>query len=85
MFYLVIDMVSVCDCGTGCRGKDTMGLMLTQLAGPALTPATPPLATPSLRMIWVPGVMGVLAGGIEVYTRFTSAEEGPLRRIKIVK
>ena len=51
-----------------------MGLMLTQFLA-----ATPPLATPSLRMIWVPGVMGVLAGGIEVYTRFTSAEAGPLQ------
>ena len=51
-----------------------MGLMLTQFA-PGLTP---PLATPSLRMIWVPGVIGVLAGGIELYTRFTSADGGPL-------
>lgn len=72
-------MVSVCDCGTGWRGKDTMGLMLTQFA-PGLTP---PLATPSLRMIWVPGVMGVLAGGIELYTRFTSADGGPLNKVNI--
>ena len=66
--HLVIDRFSVCDCGTGCRGRDTMGLMLTQFLA-----ATPPLATPSLRMIWVPGVMGVLAGGRELYTLLMSA------------
>ena len=54
-----------------------MGLMLTQLATPR-PPATPPLATPSLRMIWVPGVMGVLPWGRELYTRFMSAA-GPLK------
>ena len=67
--HLVIDKFSVCDCGTGCSGSDTMGLMLTQFC----LPATPPLATPSLRMIWVPGVMGVLAGGRELYTLLMSA------------
>ena len=66
--HLVIDRFSVCDCGTGCRGRDTMGLMLTQFLA-----ATPPLATPSLRMICVPGVMGVLAGGRELYTLLMSA------------
>ena len=48
-----------------------MGLMLTRAPPPT------PLATPSLRMIWVPGVMGVLAGGRELYTRLMSAA-GPL-------
>ena len=45
-----------------------MGLMLTQFLA-----ATPPLATPSLKIIWVPGVIGVLAGGRELYTLLMSA------------
>ena len=69
--HLVMESDSVCDCGTGWRGSDTMGLMLTRAPPPT------PLATPSLRMIWVPGVMGVLAGGRELYTRLMSAA-GPL-------
>ena len=64
------------DWGTGWRGRDTMGLMLTR-GRPGLVTmlsgATPlPLATPSDRMIWVPGVMGVLAGGTLLYTLFMS-------------
>ena len=46
--------------GKGWRGRLTTGL----------TRVTPPrlmlLATPSLRMIWVPGVMGVPGGGADV-------------------
>jgi hypothetical protein len=48
--------------GSGWRGRLTTGLTLV----------TPPmlmlLATPSLRMIWVPGVIGVPGGGADVYT-----------------
>ena len=65
--YLVIEMVSAWVCGIGWRGRETMGLMET----PLVTLATP-LATPSLSMIWVPGVMGVWAGGRELRTLFTS-------------
>jgi len=60
---LDIDRVSVCETGTGCRGRDTIGLMLTR--GNCAW-ATCPLATPSLKIIWVPGVIGVLTGGNEV-------------------
>ena len=54
-----------------------MGLMLTQFLA-----ATPPLATPSLRMICVPGVMGVLAGGSELYTLLMSA---PLQLYRMLR
>ena len=47
------------DWGTGWRGRDTMGLILTRgSTAPPAAPLTGPGATPSLRMIWVPGVMG---------------------------
>ena len=53
--------------GSGWRGRETMGLIVTPLE----TRDTFPfpimlLATPSLRIIWVPGCMGVLGGGAEV-------------------
>ena len=53
-----------------------MGLMLTRgrpLLVTMLSGATSlPFATPSDRMIWVPGVMGVLLGGALLYTLFMS-------------
>ena len=60
-YYLVMPMGSAeVVGGKGCRGRLTTGL----------TRVTPPrlmlLATPSLRMICVPGVMGVPGGGADV-------------------
>ena len=62
-FYLVMPIGSTeVVGGRGWRGRLTTGLTLV----------TPPmlmlLATPSLRMIWVPGVIGVPGGGADVYT-----------------
>ena len=59
--YLVMPMGSAeVVGGRGWRGRLTTGLTLV----------TPPrlmlLATPSLRMIWVPGVIGVPGGGADV-------------------
>lgn len=63
VWYLVV----VCDLeavvgGRGWRGRETTGLTLVTPAMLRL------LAMPSLRMIWVPGVMGVPGGGAEVKT-----------------
>jgi len=66
---LVIEIGSELEfCGSGCRGRDTIGLMVTPLETREILPVFPMMlfAIPSLRMIWVPGCMGVLGGGAEV-------------------
>jgi len=62
-----LPLVVVCDLeavvgGRGWRGRETTGLTLVTPAMLRL------LAMPSLRIIWVPGVMGVPGGGAEVKT-----------------
>ena len=52
---LVIDKFSVYDC----RTTAAMRLMLMHFR----LPNPPQLVTPSVRMIWVPRMMGVLSGG----------------------
>ena len=60
--YLVMERGScTLACGSGWRGSDTMGPTLATPGARLML-----FATPSERMIWVPGVMGVPGGGAEV-------------------
>ena len=63
------DKFSVCDCENKCGGIDTLGLRLMHFCLRNL----PPLATPSLRRILMPGMMGELAWGSELHSLLMSA------------
>ena len=63
------DKFSVCDCENKCGSIDTLGLRLMHFCLRNL----PPLATPSLRRILMPGMMGELAWGSELHSLLMSA------------